>query len=67
MPYKIFQKLGLGKLKPSTITLQLDYRFICHPRGMIEDILVKVDKFIFPVDFVILDLDEKVEVPLIPG
>ena len=47
------------------MTLQLANQSIRHPRGIIEDILVKVDKFIFPIDFVILDSDDKVEVPLI--
>ena len=42
-------------------------RSIYHPRGLIKDNLVKVDKFINLVDFVILDLDDKVEVPLIFG
>ena len=49
------------------MTLQLADRLIHHPREIIKDILVKVDKFIFPLDFVIQDLDEKVEVPLILG
>lgn len=64
MHYKIFQKLGIGKLKLMKMTLQLADRFIHHPMGIIEDILLKMDRFIFPVDFVILDLDDKVEVPL---
>lgn len=49
------------------IMLQLLNRSILHPRRIIEDIIVKVDKFIFWVNFAILDLDEKVEVPLIRG
>ncbi|XP_039119526.1 uncharacterized protein LOC120255785 [Dioscorea cayenensis subsp. rotundata] len=59
MLYKIFQKLGLGELKSTTMTLQLADRSLRQPRGFIEDVLVKMDKFIFPVDFVILDVDEK--------
>ncbi|XP_039119155.1 uncharacterized protein LOC120255386 [Dioscorea cayenensis subsp. rotundata] len=47
--------------------LQLADRSIRKPRGIIEDVLVKVDKFIFPMDFIILDVDDKVEVPLILG
>ena len=49
------------------MTLKLADRFIRHPSGIIKDNLVKVDKFIFPVDFVILDFDDKVAVPLILG
>ncbi|XP_075475666.1 uncharacterized protein LOC142509059 [Primulina tabacum] len=45
--------LELGEVKPSTITLQLSDRSLTYPRGIIEDVLVKVEKFIFPVDFVI--------------
>ncbi|KAL5554935.1 hypothetical protein UlMin_037171 [Ulmus minor] len=46
------KKLGLGEVKPTTVTLQLADRSIKHPRGIIEDVLVKVDKFIFPADFI---------------
>lgn len=67
MPYKIFQKLGLSELKLTKMTLQLANRSACHPMGIIEDILVKVDRFIFPVDFVILNLEKKAKVPLILG
>ncbi|XP_039119210.1 uncharacterized protein LOC120255420 [Dioscorea cayenensis subsp. rotundata] len=67
MPYKIFQKLGLEELKPTLMTLQLADSSIKQPHGIIEDALLKVDKFIFPVDFVILDINNIVEVPLILG
>ncbi|XP_075500158.1 uncharacterized protein LOC142538744 [Primulina tabacum] len=59
--------LELGKVKPSTITLQLADRSLTYPRGIVEDVLVKVDKFIFPVDFVILDMEEDQKTPLIFG
>ena len=42
-------------------------RSLTHPRDIIEDVLVKVDKFIFPVDFIILDMQENKEVPIILG
>ncbi|XP_075486381.1 uncharacterized protein LOC142525987 [Primulina tabacum] len=54
-------------VKPTTISLQLADRSIKYPRGVIEDVLVKVDKFIFPVDFVVLDMEEDREIPLILG
>ncbi|RVW77685.1 hypothetical protein CK203_053424 [Vitis vinifera] len=50
-------KLGLGKLKPTSIALSLANRSMKIPRGMIEDVLVQVDKFYYPVDFVVLDMD----------
>ena len=46
-------------------TLQLADRSIHHPQGIIKDILVKVGKLISLIDFVILDLDDKVKMPLI--
>jgi len=49
------------------MTLQLADRYIKHPYGVIEDLLVKVDKFLFPVDFVVMDIEEDVDVPLILG
>ncbi|KAL4597574.1 hypothetical protein ACB092_11G000200 [Castanea dentata] len=67
MPLSIFRKLGLGEVKPTTISLQLADRSIKYPRGVIEDVLVKVDKFIFPADFIVLDMDEDEEIPLILG
>ncbi|KAK5836456.1 hypothetical protein PVK06_012245 [Gossypium arboreum] len=67
MPYKMFKQLGLGEPKPIRMSIQLADRSIKYPRGIIEDVLVKVDKFIFPIDFVMLDMDEDVEVPLILG
>ncbi|XP_062085772.1 uncharacterized protein LOC133791881 [Humulus lupulus] len=67
MPLSVFRKLGLGEAKPTTITLQLADRSIKHPKGVIEDVLVKVDKFIFPADFIVLDMEEDTTVPLILG
>ena len=65
MPYNLFKKLGLGELKSTRMSIQLVDRLVKYPRGIIEDVLVKIDKFIFPVDFVILDMDEHVKAPLI--
>ncbi|XP_073041876.1 uncharacterized protein [Primulina eburnea] len=59
--------LKIGEVKPTTISLQLADRSIKYPRGVVEDVLVKVDKFIFPVDFVVLDMEEDREIPLILG
>ena len=67
IPLSIFKKLGLGKANPITITLQLADRSLTHPWGIIEDLLVKVDKFIFPVDFIVLNMEEDKEVPIILG
>ncbi|KAJ9543783.1 hypothetical protein OSB04_023490 [Centaurea solstitialis] len=53
--------------RPTTVTLQLADRSIAYPKGKIEDVLVKVDKFIFPADFVILDYEADRETPIILG
>ncbi|KAL3597114.1 hypothetical protein D5086_008751 [Populus alba] len=55
LPYSVFQSLNLGELKPTSVTLLLTDRSVKVPRGIIEDVLVQVDKFIYPVDFVVLD------------
>ncbi|XP_073273245.1 uncharacterized protein [Primulina huaijiensis] len=60
-------KLGLGEPKPTRMSLQLADRSVKYPRGVIEDVVVKVDKFIFPADFVVLDTEEDMEMPLILG
>ena len=67
MPLSIFRWLGLGEAKPMTVTLQLADRSLKHPRGVIEDVLVKVDKFIFPTDFIVLNMEEDREIPIILG
>ncbi|XP_062113025.1 uncharacterized protein LOC133824168 [Humulus lupulus] len=58
MPLSIFQKLNLGEVTPTTIFLQLADHSLTYPRGIIEYVLVKNDKFIFSVDFVVLEMDE---------
>ncbi|XP_073120605.1 uncharacterized protein [Henckelia pumila] len=67
MPYSVFRKLSLGEPKSTRMSLQLADRSIKYPRGIIKDVLVKVDKFIFPVDFVVLDMEEDLDMPLILG
>ena len=57
LTYSVYKQLGLGELKPTSITLSLIDRYLKIPRGMIEDVLVQVDKFYYPVDFVVLNTD----------
>ena len=54
LPYSVYKQLGLGELKPTNITLSLADRSVKIPKGIIEDVLVNVDKFYYPVDFVVL-------------
>lgn len=57
MPYSVYERFGLGELKPTSITLQLADRSVRIPRGVIEDVLVKVDHFFFPADFIVIDTE----------
>ncbi|XP_030502340.2 uncharacterized protein LOC115717494 [Cannabis sativa] len=67
MSLSMFKRLKLGEAKPTTITSHMVDRSLTHPRGMIEDVLVKVSKFIFPADFLILDMEEDENIPIILG
>ena len=57
LPYSVYKQLGLGELKPTNITLSLADRSVKILKGIVEDVLVKVDKFYYPVDFVVLDTE----------
>ena len=61
LPYSVYKQLGLGGLKPTTMTLSLADRSVKIPRGVIEDVLVQVDKFYYLVDFVVLDTEPTVK------
>ena len=57
LPYSFYKKLWLGEVKPTTITLSLVDRLVKIPKWIVEDVLVKMDKFNYPVDFVVLDTE----------
>ncbi|XP_025013672.1 uncharacterized protein LOC107261491 [Ricinus communis] len=65
MPYKLFKKLWMGEPKPTLMSIQVADKSIVYPRGIIEDLLVKVQGVIFSVDFVVMDMDESIDVSLI--
>ena len=71
LPYSVYEQLGLEELKPTSITLSLADRFVKIPRGIIEDVLVQIDKFYSLVDFVVLNTDPNAKetncVPIILG
>ncbi|PKU72218.1 hypothetical protein MA16_Dca006811 [Dendrobium catenatum] len=67
MPLSIFKILDIGEVQPTSITLQLADRSFTYPIGVIENVLIKIDKFIFPVDFIVLDMKEDREKSLILG
>ena len=57
LPYSVYMQLGLGGLKKTDITLFLADRSVKYPKGVVEDVIVKVKDFYFPVDFVVLDTE----------
>ncbi|GKB05462.1 reverse transcriptase domain-containing protein [Tanacetum coccineum] len=61
------KKLSLPELTPTRMTLELADRSITHPKGLAEDVYVKVGKFHFPTDFVVVDFEADPRVPLILG
>ncbi|GKF31629.1 reverse transcriptase domain-containing protein [Tanacetum coccineum] len=65
MPFSIWKKLSLPDLTPTRMTLKLADRSITYPKGLAEDIFVKVRKFHFPTDFVVIDFKADPRVPLI--
>lgn len=67
MPYSVWKKLSLPELTPTCMTLELADRSISRLLGIVEDVFVKVGKFHFPADFVIVDFDADSRVPLILG
>ena len=71
LPYSMYKLLHLGELKPTNITLSLADRSVKITKGLVEDVLVKINKFYYPMDFVVLDTNPMAEsinqVPIILG
>ncbi|XP_016747390.1 uncharacterized protein [Gossypium hirsutum] len=65
MPLSNFKNLGIGHVKPTAVTLQLADRSLAQPEGQIKDVLVRMDKFIFLADFIILNCEADKKVPII--
>ncbi|XP_070669032.1 uncharacterized protein [Malus domestica] len=64
---KFLKELCEGELKPTFVSLQLVDRSVTYPLGILEDVIIKVDKLYPPADFIVLDMEEDKEVPLILG
>ena len=58
MPLAVDKRLCLGEITPTTMTLQMVDRILAHPEGILEDVLIKVGKFVFLVDFVVINIEE---------
>ena len=67
MPLSVIKRLSLRELTPTAITLQMVDRTMAQPEGVLEDAFIKMGKFIFPMDFVIMDMEEDTQVPLLLG
>lgn len=67
MSLSIYKKLGLGDPKPTTMRLSMIDQTVKRTIGILHDVLVKVEPFIFLTDFVILDCEVDFEVPIILG
>ncbi|XP_052622474.1 uncharacterized protein LOC128127814 [Lactuca sativa] len=58
LPYSLFKSIGVGTLSKTSVIIQLADRSLVHPKGVLEDMLVQVDEFIFPTDFYVLDMGD---------
>ncbi|CAL8988258.1 unnamed protein product [Prunus brigantina] len=71
MPYHVYEKLNLGELQATSVSIQLADRTIRYPKGILEDVLVKVEELILPADFLVLEMEEAPihdnQLPLILG
>jgi len=69
LPYSLYLELGLQNMKPTRVTLQLADRSVKVPKGIVEDVMVKVSDFYYPVDFIILDTPapDPTNIPIILG
>ncbi|KAL2518093.1 Uncharacterized protein Adt_14340 [Abeliophyllum distichum] len=67
MPLSVYRRLGLGKVKATSVSLQLADRSIKYPRGVVEDVLIKVDKFSSRLTLLSLDIEEDRNMPVILG
>jgi hypothetical protein len=61
IPTSVCKTLTVGELHPTSLMLQLADRTIRHPTGIMHDVLVSVDRFAYPVDFVVLDMEDQSE------
>nr|GEZ87491.1 hypothetical protein [Tanacetum cinerariifolium] len=67
MPLSTYLNLGLGELAHTKLIVQLADKTVKYPKGIAENVLVGIGKFVFPIDFIILDMPEDIKVPLILG
>ncbi|XP_078148472.1 uncharacterized protein LOC144543896 [Carex rostrata] len=67
MPKSVYDRLGVGELKPTRISLQLADQSVKLPLGVVEDLPIQIGKFFVPIDFVVVNMDEDTHTPLLLG
>ena len=67
MPYLIYKKLNLEELKPTNMCLSMADKSITYPLGILENVPIKVGKFVIPADFMVLKMEEDLEIPILFG
>ena len=67
MPLSVAKRLSLWELTLTAMTLQMADMTLAHPEGILEDVMIKVGKFVFPVDFVVINIEEDNQIPLLLG
>ncbi|GJU62639.1 putative reverse transcriptase domain-containing protein [Tanacetum coccineum] len=65
MPLLTYLNLGLGELAHTKLTVELADMTVKYPKGIAKNVLTGIGKFVFPVDFIILDMSEDIKMPLI--
>ncbi|GKD29378.1 zinc finger, CCHC-type containing protein, partial [Tanacetum coccineum] len=65
MPFSTYTNLGLGELAPTKLIAELANRTVKCPKGIAKNVLVGIDKFVFPLDFIVLDMPKDINTPLI--
>ena len=67
MPLSVVKRLNLGELTTTAMTLKMVDKTLAQPEGILEDVLIKVGKFIFLMDFIVIDIEEDKQVSLLLG
>ncbi|GJU59835.1 reverse transcriptase domain-containing protein [Tanacetum coccineum] len=67
MTYSMFLRLNLGELKPTRMCIELANKSTQIPKGIAKNVIVKIDMFVFLVDFVVLNMKEDHKIPIILG
>ncbi|GJV26662.1 gag-pol polyprotein [Tanacetum coccineum] len=65
MPFSTYTNLGLGELAPTKLIVELADRTVKRPKAIAKNVLVWIDKFVFPVDFIVQDMPKDIKTPLI--